>query len=143
MLIVFPLGLFVTGTVFDLIALFSDNPAFDEVGYWTIVAGIIGAVLAAVTGVLDWSAIPPGTRAKRIGLLHGGANSVVLVLFVISWLVRTDNTGHRAGTGPFIAQVLAVAVSGGAAWLGGELVDRLGIGVDDDAHPDASSSLAR
>ena len=26
-------------------------------------------------------------------------------------------------------------------WLGGELVDRLGVGVDDDAHIDAPSSL--
>jgi len=143
MLIVFPLGLFVTGTVFDLIALFSDDAAFDQVGYWNIAAGMIGAVLAAVTGLLDWTAIPSGTRAKRIGLLHGAANGVVLVLFLISWLVRMDNTDHRAGTGSVVIEVLAVALSGGAAWFGGELVDRLGIGVDEDAHPDAASSLAR
>jgi uncharacterized membrane protein len=143
MVIVFPLGLFVAGTVFDLIALFSENATFDQVGYWNIAAGIIGAVVAAVTGLLDWTAIPSGTRAKRIGLLHGGANSVVLVLFLVSWLVRMDNTDHRASVGSFVVEVFAVAVSGVAAWFGGELVDRLGIGVDDDAHPDASSSLAR
>jgi uncharacterized membrane protein len=27
-------------------------------------------------------------------------------------------------------------------WLGGELVDRLGVGVDDGAHPNAPSSLS-
>jgi uncharacterized membrane protein len=143
MVIVFPLALFVTGTVFDLIALGSDNSAFDEVGYWNVAAGIIGAVVAALTGLLDWTGIPAGTRAKRIGLLHGGANSVVLVLFVISWLTRVDNTAHHASAGAVILQVLAVLISGVAAWFGGELVDRLGIGVDDDAHADASSSLAR
>ena len=143
MVIVFPLALFVTATVFDLIALGSDNAAFDEVGYWNITAGIIGAVVAALTGLLDWTGIPRGTRAKRIGLLHAGANSVVLVLFVISWLTRTDNTGHAASTGVVIVQVVAVLISGVAAWFGGELVDRLGIGVDEDAYANAPSSLAR
>ena len=42
-----------------------------------------------------------------------------------------------------IVQVLAVLIGGVAAWFGSELVDRLGIGVDQDAHPDAPSSLAR
>jgi uncharacterized membrane protein len=142
MVIVFPLGLFVTGTVFDVIAQFSDNTVFDQVGYWNILAGIIGAVVAALTGLLDWTAIPAATRAKRIGLLHGGANSVVLLLFLVSWLVRMDNLNHRATVGSVVVEVLAVAISGVAAWFGGELVDRLGIGVDEDAHPNASSSLA-
>jgi len=142
MVIVFPLALFVTATVFDLIALGSDNPAFDEVGYWNIAAGIIGAVVAALTGLIDWTGIPGGTRAKRIGLLHGGTNGVVLVLFVISWLTRVDNTAHAASTGMVIVQVLGVLLGSVAAWFGGELVDRLGIGVDQDAHADAPSSLA-
>lgn len=141
MLIVFPLGLFVTATIFDLIRLISGNGTFGQVGYWDIVAGLIGAVLAAATGLADWTAIPAGTRAKRIGLLHGSANAVVVVLFLISWLVRMNNVDHVAGAGPFILQVIAIAVGGVAGWMGGELVDRLGIGVDDGANPDASSSL--
>jgi uncharacterized membrane protein len=143
MLIVFPLGLFVTATVFDLIQLLTGDRTFGEVGYWNIAAGMIGAVVAAVTGLLDWTGIPAGTRAKRIGLLHGAGNAVVLVLFLVSWLARTDNTDHVAGGGLFAVEVVAIGISGAAAWLGGELVDRLGIGVDEHAHPDASSSLTR
>jgi uncharacterized membrane protein len=143
MLIVFPLGLFVTATVFDLIQLISNNGTFGQVGFWDVVAGLIGAVLAAVTGLTDWTAIPAGTRAKRIGLLHGSGNAVVAVLFLISWLVRMNNVDHVAGAGPFVLQVIALVVGGVAAWMGGELVDRLGIGVDDGANPDASSSIGR
>jgi uncharacterized membrane protein len=143
MLIVFPLGLFVTATIFDLVRIISDNPTFGQVGYWNIAIGLIGAALAAITGLLDWTAIPAGTRAKRIGLLHGGANTAVFLLFLISWLVRMDNTDHVAGTGTFVVEIVAIAISGGAAWLGGELVDRLGVGVDDDAQLNASNSLAR
>jgi uncharacterized membrane protein len=141
MLIVFPLGLFVTAVVFDLVELITEDPVFGQVAYWNILAGMIGAVLAAVTGLADWTAIPAGTRAKRIGLWHGATNAVVLVLFLISWLVRTDNTDHVAGAGPFVLEIVALALGGTAAWMGGELVDRLGIGVDENAHPDAPSSL--
>jgi uncharacterized membrane protein len=142
MLIVFPLGLFVTAVVFDLIHLVSDNEVFGQVGYWNIVAGIIGAVLAAATGLADWSKIPRDTRAKRIGLLHGAANTVVLLLFVLVWILRSDNAEHTLSAGLFVVELVALAVSGVAAWMGGELVDRLGIGVHDDAHPDAPSSLS-
>jgi uncharacterized membrane protein len=141
MLIVFPLGLFVTAVIFDLVEMITDRAIFGQVAYWNILAGMIGAVLAAVTGLADWTGIPAGTRAKRIGLLHGGLNATVLLLFLISWLVRMDNTDHVAGIGPFLLEVVALALGGTAAWLGGELVDRLGIGVDEHAHPDAPSSL--
>ena len=143
MLIVFPLGLLATSLFFDIAHLSSGNPQWALISYWLIAVGIISGLVAAVFGLIDFLAIPAGTRAKRIGLLHGAANGVVLVLFLISWLVRMDNTDHRAGTGSVVVEVLAVALSGGAAWFGGELVDRLGIGVDEDAHPDAASSLAR
>jgi Predicted membrane protein (DUF2231) len=71
MLIVFPLGLFATAVVFDVVHLLTDNETFGQAGYRNIAAGMIGAVVAALTGLLDWTAIPAGTRAKRIGLLHG------------------------------------------------------------------------
>jgi uncharacterized membrane protein len=142
MLVVFPLGLFITGTIFDLARLISGNGTFGEVGFWTISVGIIGAVLAALAGFTDWTGIPTGTRAKRVGLLHGALNAVVLVLFALAWLIRVGNDQHAAGAAAFTIEVVAVAVSGAAAWLGGELVDRLGIGVARDANPDAPSSLS-
>jgi uncharacterized membrane protein len=141
-LVVFPLGLFVTGTIFDLIHLASDNGTFAEVGFWMISAGIIGAVLAALTGLADFTSVPSGTRAKRVGRVHGALNSVLLVLFAISWLIRVNNTNHAPGAGTFTLEVIAVAIGGASAWLGGELVDRLGIGVQEGANPDAPSSLA-
>lgn len=141
MLVVFPLGLFVTGTIFDLIHLISDNGTFAEVGFWMISAGLIGAVLAALTGFADWTSIPRDTRAKRVGALHGALNSAVLLLFFISWLVRLDNVNHAPGGGAFTLEVIAVALGGVSAWLGGELVDRHGIGVHEGANPDAPSSL--
>jgi uncharacterized membrane protein len=142
MLVVFPLGLFITAVVFDLIHLVTDNVTFSQVGFWNIVAGAIGAVLAATFGLIDWLSIPTGTRAKGAGLWHGLLNAGALVLFVIALLVRAGRDGHTVGIGLFIVELIAIGVSGVAAWLGGELVERLGIGVDEDAHPNATSSLS-
>ena len=139
MLIVFPLGLLATAVLFDLIDLATGTGAFLEAAYWMTAAGVIGALVAAPFGFIDWLHIPRGTRARRIGALHGGGNLVVTGLFVASWLLREPEADVPV-------EALALALAGVAlalvtAWLGGELVSRLGIGVYDDAGFDASSSL--
>src|SRR5256885_11987324 len=72
MLIVFPLGLLATSLIFDIIHWITGNGFFSVVAFWMISAGIIGALLSAIFGLIDWIAIPADTRAKRIGLWHGG-----------------------------------------------------------------------
>lgn len=75
MLIVFPLGLLATAVIFDVVFLASGMLEMATVAYWLIAAGLIGALVAAPFGTIDWTAIPPGTRAKRIGAMHGSATS--------------------------------------------------------------------
>jgi uncharacterized membrane protein len=141
MLIVFPLGLLTTAVIFDIIGVATSNAEWHAISFWMIAAGIIGGLLAAVFGLVDWLAIPNGTRAKRIGLWHGLGNVVVTLLFAIEWLSRRADPRNASGTaiGIGVAAVLLALVTG---WLGGELVDRLGVGVDDGAHLDAPSSLS-
>jgi len=139
-LIVFPLGLLATGVVFDVIYLIWGNPNMAGVAYWMITAGIIGGLVAAPFGWIDWFAIPSGTRAKTIGLMHGGGNIVALLLFAGSWWLRNDLPERPE----MLASILSFLGAGMAAvggWLGGELVERLGVGVDDGAHLDAPNSL--
>jgi uncharacterized membrane protein len=142
MLVVFPLGLLATAVIFDIIALFRGNPSLFSATYWMIAAGIIGGLVSAVFGLVDWLAIPQGTRAKRIGLWHGLGNVLVVVLFAASWLLRRSAPDHPpvSALGLSIAAVLLALLT---AWLGGELVDRLAVGVDDGAHLDSSNSLSR
>ena len=139
MLIVFPLGLLATAVVFDLIALFSDGAQWWLVSYWMMAVGILGALVAAPFGLVDFLSIPRGTRARRIGLMHGAGNAVVSVLFLGSWLLRDPAlpAGALALLLSFGAAMLALVT----AWLGGELVSRLGVGVHEDARLDAPSSL--
>jgi len=142
MLIVLPLGLFIMAVLCDFAFILRDRPSFAIVSYWDIAGGIVGGLLAAVFGLIDWVAIPSGTRAKSIGLYHGVGNVVVVVLFAVSWLMRRTAPGHEpstAATALIVGGLLLGAVTG---WLGGELVDRLGVGVDEGAHLDAPSSLS-
>src|SRR5687767_722776 len=88
MLIVFPLGLLATALLFDALNLATGTGYWSEIAYWIIAIGIVTGLLAAPFGLIDWLAIPAGTRAKRIGALHGGGNVVVLLMYAMSWLAR-------------------------------------------------------
>ena len=142
MLIVFPLGLFVAAVVFDALALWRGSATFATVGYWNIAGGILGGLLAAVFGIIDWIGIPSGTRAKRIGLLHGGTNVAVVALFTVVCLSRSRASDVAPSVSIFLLEVGALLLGSVGGWLGGELVDRLGVGVDEGAHLNAPSSLS-
>lgn len=142
MLVVFPLGLLGASVVFDLLHRGMESGTMALVAHYLIAGGLIAGLVAAPFGTIDWLAIPKGTRAKSVGAMHAIGNVVVLALFAASWFVRRD--------APEAPSVLAHAFSfGGAflslitAWLGGELVDRLGVGVADGAHLNAPSSLRK
>lgn len=141
MLIVFPLGLLATAVIFDVVYLITGRLAWTEASYHMIPAGIIGGLIAAVFGLLDWLKVPAGTRAYRIGAWHGGGNVVVVLLFAISWWLRRSAPATPAA-GALLFSFLGVLLALATGWLGGELVDRLGVGVDDGAHLDAPSSLS-
>lgn len=141
MLVVFPLGLLGTSVVFDLIHLIGGGQTAGTVSYMLISAGLVAGALAAPWGTIDWLAIPRGTRAKAIGGLHGAGNVVVLVLFGASWWLRWQQPDHLPTTVAWLISFCGAAVSMATAWLGGELVDRLGVGVSPNANLNARSSL--
>jgi len=142
MMIVFPLGLLGSAAIFDIIYLVSENSDWTQAAFYMIIVGCVSGLLAAVPGLLDWLVIPRGTRAKRIGLWHALGNVLVIGLFCASWILRYPDPAtpplRSLGLG-FIGVGIAIVTG----WLGGELVDRLGVGVDDGAHLNAPSSLTR
>ncbi len=136
MLVPIPFGLLAVGALIDIAGRFVDLPWLTVVSFYDIAIGVVAALVAAVFGAIDWTAIPSGTRAKRVGLVHALANVTVVLLFVFSLFVRADETAFAVPPAALVAEVAALAVALVAGWLGGELVDRLSIGVHPDAHPD-------
>jgi uncharacterized membrane protein len=142
MLVALPLGLLSGVVIFDVLWLVFHDPQLTTVAYWLIPAGVIAGLLAAIFGLLDWTKIPSGTRARRIGALHGIGNVIVVVLFAGSWYLRWSGFYDDPGVLALVLSFAGFALAGVTGWLGGELVDRLGIGVDEGANPDAPSSLS-
>jgi uncharacterized membrane protein len=141
MLIVFPLGLLATSLIFDIIYLLSHTSQWTTVAFYLIGAGVVGGLVAAVFGFIDWLAIPGGTRAKNIGLVHGLGNVIIVVLFLASWLMRRDDPAAPSSTA-LILSFIGILLALFTGWLGGELVDRLGVGVDKGANLNAPNSLS-
>ncbi len=124
------------GFGFDLASHVADEAdVFAKGAYWLIALGVLGALVAAMVGLLDLFAIPTGTLAFRTGLIHMTINVSVVVLFAISWLVRRGDIDAPEATswGLIALSAVALGLLAAAGWLGGRLTYRYGVRVADEA----------
>jgi uncharacterized membrane protein len=132
-LVTVPIGAWVSSLVFDVASRVTTggNPALVEGAYWLIGIGIIGALLAAVFGLLDLLAIPRHSAAMRYGLIHLALNLSVVALFVVGFLWRNDTYDRVAETprGPLALSVVALVLLAISGWIGGMLSYRFGVRV--------------
>ena len=118
MLVVLPLGLWVTALVFDIVHAATGNPLWRTLAFWNIAAGVVGALLAAVPGFVDY--LDLDGRARRLATYHMVLNLAAVAVFAVNWYVRSRvPPDSRWPLALSIVGVLGVFVSG---WLGGELV---------------------
>ena len=133
MLIPFPIALWVFSLIADLIYLWRGNPAWrDWIAFYTLLAGIIGAALAAVFGIIDWLSIND-REVKRTADWHARLNVIALLIFAASFYLRTAGGASLVGgsyTVPVLLSVVGVILITISGWLGGELVFRHGVAVD-------------
>ena len=127
MLIVFPVGLLIFSLVCDLIHAFIDSsPNWSTVALYTMVGGFIGALVAAVPGLIDLLSLPDGV--KKIALTHMTLNLTAVALYAINLWLRIQGTGNPLL--PLWLSVIAVGILGVSGWLGAEMVHRHGVGVE-------------
>jgi uncharacterized membrane protein len=133
MLVTFPIGAFGFSVASDALHTYRGERRFSDAATQALDFGLISAALAVPFGALDWFAIPQRTRAKRIGLWHGVGNTAVVGLLGASRLLRAR--GHVPSAAKWLSGA-GFLLAGVTAWLGGELVDRHGIGVQDEYSAD-------
>jgi len=133
-LVTVPIGAWVTSLLFDLASTWAGEPeVFVKASFWLIGVGILGAVLAAVFGLLDLLAIPRGTLAFRTGLTHMALNLAAVGLFAASFALRQGRLDDSEVTVAAVAcSVLALALVAVSGWLGGKLAYRFGVRVTDE-----------
>jgi uncharacterized membrane protein len=144
-LVSLPIGLFTWVFISDIVYLATDRDmTWYEISYWTGLAAVISALLAAATGLGDYVTVASKTDARGIGIVHGILNVATTGLFFVAFLLMIDEnatSGARLGSVVTLHGVglAMVAVSG---WLGGEMVFRNHIGVVPDDSSDEAAEQA-
>jgi uncharacterized membrane protein len=127
MLVGFPIGLWVFALVCDVMRAAGGTNVWQTVAIYCIAAGIVGALVAAVPGLIDYFSIDEAAM-KRIANLHLALNLGAVVIFAINlWLRFLLPAESYLPLGMSIVGVLAIGVGG---WLGGEMVYVKGMAVE-------------
>jgi uncharacterized membrane protein len=134
MLVVFPIGLWVAALAFDIVETVTGNPLWRTLAFWNIIGGIVGALVAAVPGFLDY----PGRagRAGRIATWHMVLNLAAVALFAVNAFIRLRVNADSPW--PLVLSIVGVVGVFVSGWLGGELVyvERFGVVEPKDGRAD-------
>jgi len=126
MLVPIAIGLWIFSFVCDLFFLSGRPGAWPTVALYTMVGGIVGALLAAVPGFIDLLSLPEGL--KRTAIIHMTINLTVVALFAINAWMRFGNPESLRT--PMILSAVALGFLVVSGWLGGKMVYEYGVGVD-------------
>jgi len=132
MLIPFPIALWTFSLIADLIYVWRGNPAWGWIAFYTLAGGILGALLAAVFGIIDYFSIRD-KKVSQIAAWHARINVLALLLFAASFYLRTNSGAGGIGgsmTIPLALSIIGVVCITVSGWLGGELVYKHGVAVD-------------
>lgn len=133
MIIPFPIALWVFSLVADVIFLWRGNPVWkDYIAFYTLLAGILGAAVAAVPGLIDWLSLTDKAVVK-LANWHARLNVIALLIFAASFYLRTTSGAglvSESHTIPLALSVLGVILITISGWLGGEMVFKHGVAVE-------------
>ena len=119
MLVVFPIGLWVFSLISDFVFLLGGDARWNDVAFYTMAGGLIGAVLAAVPGFVDMFSISD-KKVGKIAWNHMILNLIAVVIFAVDFYLRLRNPA--GGTFPVVLSVTGVLFIAVSGWLGGEMV---------------------
>lgn len=130
MLVPLPIGLWVFSFACDLIYQFGAHDAvWKTVALYSMAGGIIGALLAAIPGLIDLLSLPPDPRGTAI--VHMTINLIVVALFAVNFWLRFRSADAGAGSTNTVwlslGAIVLLVISG---WLGGKLVYEKAVAVD-------------
>lgn len=119
MLVAFPIGCFGAVAVSDVISIRGNHAFWPMVATYLIAFGVIGALLAAVFGFIDYFTAPMSPSTKRTATTHMILNLVVVVLEAVAFFVRLGNTTSTLG---YLLTYVGLGLLIVSGWYGGHLV---------------------
>ena len=142
MLVHFPVALYPTSLVFDVLShLAEDGNPYVRGAFTLIVIALVVSVLVVAAGFADFLLIPNGSRTWRVAVLHMSVQLVTSGLFLANAVLRGRDLDVTATpVGPIILSLVGLLTLTLGSALGGELVYRHGRRVELD--PAAASPAA-
>jgi uncharacterized membrane protein len=139
MLIAFPVAMYVA-TAVTLIVFAATRDAFwFRAAYWTNLAGVVMAAVAAVPGFIDFLYLPRRSRARSTGIVHAVLNVSALIVFVISVILLGRSLYDRtapsfAFVAPLVLSLIGCSITVAAGWFGWKMVQTHHVGVKPSAR---------
>jgi uncharacterized membrane protein len=133
MLVPFPIGLWVFSFICDLIFAYgSGAPIWKTLALYTMIGGLIGALAAAIPGLIDLLSLP--AEPRKTAIMHMSINLTVVVLFAINaWLRYSGGDAGAASSTPVWLSLIAIGLLLISGWLGGKMVYESGVAVDTES----------
>lgn len=127
MLVPIAIGCFIFSFASDLICLKTGNVnLWAPLAYYTMLGGILGALAAAVPGLIDLLSLPPGPT-RKIALTHMSINLLVVAIYLVNaWMRHGDPNNLQL---PMILSLVTIGLLLVSGWLGGKMVFEHGVGV--------------
>lgn len=153
MLVLIPVGAWIASLVLDIVFIATGNSFWFAAALWTIVIGIVGALIAAIAGMWDYFTLPLGEEPRRVGLTHMLLNLVIVALYIINVAAIRAPTMESAAVAGVVGSgiagwalglnVVAVALLLVSGWLGGELIYRYAVAIPRETMEQAPNYEAR
>lgn len=141
MLVTIPIGLWIFSLVCDFVAMQSAAPeTWAAASYYAMVGGILGALAAAVPGLIDLISLH-NNPVQSTALKHMALNLVIVALYVVNAWMRSGDAAP--GGTPLLLSVVAIAMLLVSGWLGGKMVYEAGVAVHADEGMATSGSDQR
>lgn len=137
MLVPFPIGLWIFSFLCDLAFVLGAGAShWATLSYYSMIAGVLGALVAAIPGVIDMISLKGAP--KKIALAHMAINVTLVVLYAVN--IGTRVGGSPTGGIPLTLSVIGVLLLGVSGWLGGHMVYVQGVAVSAGANGEAHKS---
>jgi uncharacterized membrane protein len=130
-----PIGLWAMSWLCDLAYLISGDARWATTSYYCLKSGVFFALIALVTGMIEFSFLPRGdVPVKSLAGKHAALNALVLVLYVPNALLRTLPVTSFPWVG-FVLSTVAIGVLSYSGYLGGRLTYEYGAGSNPRSRP--------
>ena len=132
MLVPIPIGLWIFSFVCDLAPRFGGAPElWGRIALYSMVGGIIGALAAAIPGLIDLLSLTGNPR--KTAIIHMSLNLTIVALYIVNTVMRWREPQNPGGLVWLSLFALVLLVISG--WLGGKMVYEYGVAVSTTTDP--------